>query len=61
MVLFADGDDGLKALAQYHPYLENATMQDGKATAYLCENGACQLPTTDPDVLARRLANQNGA
>lgn len=61
VVLFADGDDGLRALTAAHPYLETATMQDGKATAYLCEDGACQLPTTDPAALARRLANQNGA
>ena len=60
VVLLADGDAGLRALAKHHPYLENATMQDGKATAYLCENGACQLPTTDPDELLRRLENQNG-
>ena len=56
VVLLADGDAGLRALAKYHPYLENATMQDGKATAYLCENGACQLPTTDPAMLTRQLA-----
>ncbi|MBE7212322.1 MAG: thioredoxin domain-containing protein, partial [Gluconacetobacter diazotrophicus] len=61
VVLLADGDAGLRALAGAHPYLENATMVDGKATAYLCEGGACQLPTTDPEALARRLANQKGA
>ena len=61
VVLLADGDEGLRALAEAHPYLENATMQDDKATAYLCEGGACQLPTTDPEALARRLANQKGA
>ena len=56
VVLLADGDDGLRALARYHPSLENATMQDGKATAYLCENGACQLPTTVPETFTRQLA-----
>ncbi len=61
VVLLADGDDGLHALAEAHPYLAHAAMLEGKATAYLCEGGACQLPTTDPAELARRLANQNGA
>ena len=61
VVLLADGDAGLRALATAHPYLENATMLEGRATAYLCEGGACQLPTTDPAALARRLANQKGA
>ncbi len=43
------------------PYLEGATMQDGRATAYLCQNQTCQLPTTEPAELARRLsAIQNG-
>ena len=56
VVLLADGDTGLRELARHHPYLQNATMQDGKATAYLCENGACQLPTTDPTALTRQLA-----
>ena len=55
-VLLADGDDGLRALTKYHPYLENATMQDRKATAYLCENGACQLPTTSPETFTQELA-----
>ena len=28
----------------------------GVATAYVCENYACQMPTTDPSVMARQLA-----
>lgn len=58
VVLLADRDDAesRRKLVAQHPYLENATMQDGKATAYLCENGACQLPTTDPAALTRQLA-----
>ncbi len=56
VILLADGDAGLSSLAKAHPYLANATMQDGKATAYLCEGGACQLPTTDPVALARQLS-----
>ncbi len=62
-VLLADAGDpaSREKLVARHPYLADAAMQGGAATAYLCENGACQLPTTDPDELARRLANQNGA
>ncbi len=63
VVMLADtwDQESRDKLVACHPYLADATMQDGKATAYLCENGACQLPTTDPAALARRLANQNGA
>ena len=54
-------EEGQRELAKRLPYLEGATMQDGRATAYLCQNHACQLPTTDPAELARRLsAIQNG-
>jgi uncharacterized protein YyaL (SSP411 family) len=31
---------------------------DQKATAYVCENFVCQLPTSDPAVLARLLDNR---
>ena len=55
VLLFADD-----ALAKRLPYLEGATMQDGRATAYLCQNQTCSLPTTDPMELARRLAPAAG-
>ena len=56
-VLLADGGDGQSALARRMPYLEHVVMQDGRATAYLCENGACQLPTHDPEELLRRIGS----
>ena len=30
----------------------------GRATAYVCENYVCKLPTTEPDVMARLLDNK---
>ena len=35
------------AIAQLAPYTANQAPQDGKATAYICENFACNLPTAD--------------
>jgi uncharacterized protein YyaL (SSP411 family) len=32
-------------------------MKD-RATAYLCENYVCKLPTSDPQVMAGLLANR---
>jgi uncharacterized protein YyaL (SSP411 family) len=31
------------------------SVEPGTALAYLCRNGACRLPTSDPDALARAL------
>ncbi|MCH8297689.1 MAG: thioredoxin domain-containing protein, partial [Chloroflexi bacterium] len=42
------GDRGL-------PLLEARGMVDGKPTAYVCQNYACQLPVTTPEELAAQL------
>jgi hypothetical protein len=39
----------------YLPLLEARPMQDGKPTAYLCENYACRQPTDDPQTLLAQL------
>ena len=56
-VWLADGGSSQKALAGRMPYLENVAAQNGRATAYLCENGACQLPTHEPEELLRRISS----
>jgi len=38
------------------PLVENKIARDGKATAYVCERGACELPTSDPGVFGKQLA-----
>jgi uncharacterized protein YyaL (SSP411 family) len=37
------------------PLLEGRGPVDGRVTAYVCRNYACELPTTDPATLARQL------
>ncbi len=37
--------------------LENKSQIDGRATAYVCENFACGLPVTSPEILSDRLEN----
>ncbi len=56
VILLADGGEGQKTLASYVPFLESVRMIDGKPTAYICENYACQLPTSDPAVVMQLLA-----
>jgi len=57
IILLADNGAGQKTLASYIPFIESVHMIDGRATAYVCENYACQLPTSDRKVMAKLLAN----
>jgi uncharacterized protein YyaL (SSP411 family) len=52
VLMLTDGETKLDAL----PFLETAVLREGRATAYLCADGACQLPTSDPTELAAQLA-----
>jgi uncharacterized protein YyaL (SSP411 family) len=52
-VLVVAGDDGA-GIADIVPLTAGKRSGDG-ATAYVCERSRCQLPTTDPAVLAGQL------
>ncbi len=54
IVLLVD-EASRKILSAYLPVIETMTRLDGKATAYVCENYACQLPTADPAKFAELL------
>lgn len=43
-------------LADRVPWVAGKPARDGRATAYVCERGSCDLPTTRPSTLARQLA-----
>lgn len=58
MLLLADGADGHTALARRLGFITGIKQIDGKATAYVCENGACKFPTTDPAALAEVIAER---
>ncbi|HVM62187.1 MAG TPA: thioredoxin domain-containing protein [Verrucomicrobiae bacterium] len=47
IVILADGAESQKMLTKLLPFLESIKPIDGKATAYVCVNYACQLPTSD--------------
>lgn len=42
-----DPEDEL--IPELAPYLSDYEMKDGRATAYVCQNYSCELPTTDPE------------
>jgi uncharacterized protein YyaL (SSP411 family) len=48
---------GLEAQAKLIPLLEGKVARKGRPTAYVCEQGLCKLPTTDPEVFARQLTD----
>ena len=45
-------------LAQWLPFVKSMDRRDGKATAYVCEDYACKLPTADLQTAARLLDGQ---
>ena len=54
-VLAADGGDGQEWLAARAPWLAAMRPMAGRATAYLCEEFACQAPAGTPADLRRLL------
>ena len=54
LVVVPEGDDQ-KALAKLMPLVEEKNAVQGKATAYVCENKRCRLPTSDPNVFIEQL------
>ena len=48
-------------VANLMPLLAGRPQIDGRATAYVCLNYACQLPTTDPMVMMEHIATIMGA
>ena len=48
VILKDPGDDSLAEIAEFTRY---QGMLDGRATAYVCENFLCNLPTTNPAVM----------
>lgn len=58
VVLLRPSNESAPAIAAVAPYTENQTGIDGKATAYVCRNYNCELPTTDPAKVLELLAGK---
>ncbi len=59
ILLLADGGPGQQQLARWLPFVAGAHRMKDRATAYVCENYVCKLPTSDPQVMAGLLENRN--
>jgi uncharacterized protein YyaL (SSP411 family) len=55
VILAADRGEGQQFLTSKMEFIKTITPIGSKATAYVCENYACQLPTNDLAALAKQL------
>lgn len=55
ILMLADGVAGQEFLSSRVEFLKSVKPLAGKATAYVCENYVCQLPTDDPAILEKLL------
>ncbi len=55
ILLGATGGEAREWLARRAPWLAGMEPRDGRATAYVCEEFACQAPVTEPAELRARL------
>ncbi len=55
LTVATEGED-LASHAQLIPVAGKKSALMGKATAYVCEKGVCQLPATDPELFARQIS-----
>ena len=55
ILLLVEPGEGQTRLSTLLPFVASLTMVDGKATAYVCQNYACHLPTSDPKAEAEML------
>jgi uncharacterized protein len=57
ILMLADQGAGQQELARKLSFMANMRPKDGKATAYVCQNYICNLPSNDPEVIAHLLDN----
>jgi len=60
VVVVTEGEEQ-RALADLVPLVKGKKAKKGNVTAYVCEAGACQSPTTETDLFARQLGLTKGA
>jgi len=54
-LIVADGGAAQNQIVRWLPFVKFMSQRDGMATAYICEDYVCRLPTTDIEVMARIL------
>ena len=55
VLILADGGAGQAEIQRWLPFIESMRPKDNKATAYICEDYVCRVPTPDLQIVARIL------
>jgi uncharacterized protein YyaL (SSP411 family) len=55
LLMVGDSGSRQERLARLAPFVSGLTSQGGRATAYVCVEGACRLPTTDLETFTAEL------
>ena len=58
ILMLADQGAGQQNLVRKLPFIANMRPKNGKATAYVCQNYICNLPSNDPKVVAHLLDSE---
>jgi uncharacterized protein YyaL (SSP411 family) len=58
IVLLADNGGAQAFLGKYLDFVQGVKMKDGKATAFVCQDYVCQLPTTEVPTMVRLIAGK---
>ena len=56
VVLLRSMDVDSNRIARFSEFIGGLQTKEPKATAFVCRNHVCELPTTDPDEMLRKLA-----
>jgi len=59
ILLLADDGAGQAFLGKHLDFIQGVKMRDGKATAFVCRDYVCQLPTPDIQTMVRLLAGRS--
>ena len=57
LAVVTEGRD-LDSLTELIPMVERKVARGGRPTAYVCQQGLCKLPTTDPEVFATQITSR---
>jgi uncharacterized protein YyaL (SSP411 family) len=58
VLIFHPEDENREAIEQLAPFVKEQNSIDGKATAYVCENYACKIPTTKVEQMISQIESE---